>query len=238
MADVETKRKRKLVEEYEKEFNTAEGEENKRQKKIVLDLAVSELTSHIQSVQNVTDLQSIEVAKMKEAAILVRQGSSWTENVPGSMIAEAVLWKTVIQDKKIKRSVVQFDQLLVANRLFISELRWLQLKFLARKDTSTMDDIITMRKSRKYGANDLELPYHPLLLLFYQAASAGQAGLEFLAEDKSLDEPREDIRGMINGKRLLPQECKAECVWNNGEEEVGIDRNSDAFGKLLKVRER
>ena len=96
-----------------------------------------------------------------------------------------------------------------------------------------------MRAEREKGKRDLEVPYHPLLLLFYQAASCGQPGIEFLSEDHTLPKPREDIRGFINGTRMVPQECKTECVYNPQSDRYStdsIDANAEALGKLLQVK--
>src|SRR5688500_12661660 len=115
----------------------------------------------------------------------------------------------------------------------MAELRWLQLKL--RAPACSLKGVKEMRAGRPRGQRDLELPYHPLLLHFFQAAASGQAGLEFLAEDHTLPKPREDIRGIVDGRRLEPQECKAECVYNPTSDSLSaqsIDANAEAIGKL------
>jgi hypothetical protein len=139
---------------------------------------------------------------------------------------------------QVPREIVGTDQLLPPARALVSELRWLQLKLASRK--CSLQQVKKMRAERGAGQRDLELPYHPLLLHFFQAASRGQQGLEFLAEDHSLPKPREDIRGLVEGKRLVPQECKSDCVYNPDSADPtsarSIDANSEAIGKLLQVR--
>lgn len=162
--------------------------------------------------------------------------SSFTVTVPGGDVTEAVLWKAEVTEKNVPRTIVKVDSLLAGNREIITELRWLHLKLIA--PNVSLDAVNKMRANREKGQHDLEVPYHPLLLLFYQAASRGQQHLEFLSEDFTSSKPREDIRGMINGRREVPQECKSECVFNNSvdpQSVEAIDRNSEALGKLLQV---
>ena len=170
-----------------------------------------------------------------------RHCSSFTVTVPGEQVTEVVLWKAEVIDKNVLREVVDTDHILVPSRPLMAELRWLQLKTAARR--INLDAVKKMRaeRDRAAGKRDLEVPYHPLLLQFYQAASRGQIGLDFLAEDHALPKPREDIRGFINDARKVPQECKSECVYNPGPElrsVQSIDANAEAFGKLLQVGEQ
>ena len=170
-----------------------------------------------------------------------RHCSSFTVTVPGEQVTEVVLWKAEVIDKNVLREVVDTDHILVPSRPLMAELRWLQLKTAARR--INLDGVKKMRveRDRAAGKRDLEVPYHPLLLQFYQAASRGQIGLDFLAEDHTLPKPREDIRGFINDARKVPQECKSECVYNPGPElrsVQSIDANAEAFGKLLQVGEQ
>jgi hypothetical protein len=165
-----------------------------------------------------------------------RHRSSFTVTVPGDKVAEAVLWQAEVVDSNVPRSVVDADALLAPDRALVTELRWLQLKLVAA--SAPMGEVKSMRAARSSGRRDLEVPYHPLLLLFYQAAARGQAGVEFLAEDHALPAPREDIRGCIGGVRMVPQECKADCVYNPGPDmrnTASIDANAEALGKLLQV---
>ena len=156
--------------------------------------------------------------------------------VPGEQVDEVVLWKAEVIEKKVPRTVVPVDDLLAKERPLVADLRWLQLKLAAGRHS--LESVKRMRAERAVGKRDLEVPYHPLLLTFYEAASRGQLGLQFLAEDHTLPKPREDIRGLVNGSRKVPQECKSECVYNPGPElrsTQSIDANAEAFGKLLQV---
>lgn len=171
-----------------------------------------------------------------------RHKSSFTTTIPIEHAHESVLWKYDVMEKKIPREIVDIDELLQPARSLVCELRWLLLKLTCMsKSKRNLEAVKQMRRQREKEKNqrDLELPYHPLLLLFYQSAAAGQAGLEFLSEDHSADKPREDIRGMINGKRCVPQECKVEVVYNpdtaDQKGQAAIDANSEPLGKLLQV---
>lgn len=76
------------------------------------------------------------------------------------------------------------------------------------------------------------------LALLLQAASRGQQGLFFLAENQTSDDKaREDIRGMIQVlKRMLcmePSEVKARDICSPPNEPIrGIHRNRDGLGKV------
>jgi hypothetical protein len=169
-----------------------------------------------------------------------RHCSSFTVTVAGEDVSEVVLWKSEVIHKNVPREIVNIDKLLLPARPLISELRWLQLKLYASRDPScpSLKEIVEMRKTRPPDSHDLEVPYHPILLLFYQFASYGQHGLEFLSEDHTLPKPREDIRGFINKKRTEPQECKSDCVYNPTNDlnsSKSIDANAEPLGKLLQV---
>lgn len=181
-------------------------------------------------------LQNQVILNLSKTQQSKRHCSSFTVTVPGERVTEAVLWKAEVIDKSVPRTVVDVDQLLVKERPLVAELRWLQLKLSARRHS--LESVRLMRGERATGKRDLEVPYHPLLLAFYEAASRGQQGLQFLAEDHALPKPREDIRGFVNGSRKVPQECKSECVYNPGPDlrsSQSIDANAEAFGKLLQV---
>lgn len=165
-----------------------------------------------------------------------RHCSSFTVTVPGVQVQEKVLWDAEVVNKKVPRQIIDVNSLLAPSRPLLAELRWLHLKYSATRQS--LKQVKDMRKARQAGQRDLEVPYHALLLLFYQAAARGQAHLEFLAEDHRLPAPREDIQGFVNGARKEPQECKTECVYNLGPDShstQSIDDNAEAFGKLLQV---
>ena len=179
-----------------------------------------------------------ELESVSSQQTVKRHRSSYTVTVPGDKVDEAVLWRAEVVAKEVSREIVSVADLLQPQRPLLAELRWLQLKIAARKPSASLEPIKAMRAARLPGQRDLEVPYHPLLLLFYQAAAQGQSGLEFLAEDFTLSKPREDIRCIVNGARTVPQECKTECVYNNGAtpaDSAGIDANAEALGKLLQV---
>ena len=204
-----------------------EKEYLKRQRKILLD-----------DMQDV----SIELSNLTGQQNVKRHRSSFTTTVPIQDVSERVLWDADVVQQRIPREIVTVDELLQPARALISELRWLQLKLLclspANSNRCSLRAIQAMRQQRDPNQRDLELPYHPLLLLFYQAAATGQAELEFLSEDHQLPKPREDIRGMLHGVRQVPQECKAEYVYNptsipNSSD--AMDANAEPLGKLLQV---
>jgi hypothetical protein len=181
-------------------------------------------------------VQNKEIVDMSGQQQAKRHCSSFTVTVPGEKVSEVVLWKAEVIDKNVPRMVVDVNTLLSPTRPLIAELRWLHLKFTAARHS--LKHVKEMRSSRGTNKRDLEVPYHPLLLLFYDAASRGQLGIQFAAEDHALPAPREDIRGFIGGVRKVPQECKTECVYNptsNRMDSESIDANAEAFGKLLQV---
>jgi len=172
-----------------------------------------------------------------------RHRSSFTVTVPTDSVQEVLLWKTLVMEKNVKRRIVSIDHILRndLSRWLLFDLRWLQLKLLcldpSNSNSVTLIDIKAMKKNRTDGERDLEVPYHAPLLTFFQAAAAGQNEIEFLKEDFTLAKPREDIRGMIRGQRLVPQECKSDCVYNpnfDHNSPKSIDANAEAFGKLLQ----
>jgi len=184
------------------------------------------------------EAQNKEILRLSNQQQAKRHCSSFTVTVPGEQVSEVVLWKAEVVDRDVPREIVDVDELLVKSRELIADLRWLQLKLIAGRTSLDAVKIMRANRDRAAGKRDLEVPYHPLLLLFYEAAARGQIGLQFLAEDHALPKPREDIRGFINGTRKVPQECKSECVYNPGPDRrssQSIDANAEALGKLLQV---
>lgn len=154
-------------------------------------------------------------------------------------VSEVVLWRNDVRDRNVARTIVSPDAMLAPPRHLLPEMRWLQLQLMASDEdnlnNTSLAQIQWHRRERKRDAADLEVPYHPALLLFYQAASAGQADLQFLEEDHSAAKPREDVRGLVRGARMEPQECKVEYAWQRASDEETIDANAEPIGKLFQV---
>src|SRR5690242_7598883 len=65
MAEADLSKKRKYVADCQNEFNAATTDENKRQKKVLLEAAEIDLTSQAKTVENLVKLQTIEVSKQE-----------------------------------------------------------------------------------------------------------------------------------------------------------------------------
>lgn len=165
--------------------------------------------------------------------------SGWS-NCPVAFIADEKVWQVCVVNRHIERKIVELDELLQPERCIVSELRWLRLRLTGSREAS-LDPVKNMRKKRKADSDrnqkhDLERPYHPLILLFYQAAASGQIDLQFLSEDTTpSDNSREDIRCAIRGIIVDPSEAKAIYHCIGGRDKYGIDSNALPLGKLLQA---
>ncbi|CAL8469124.1 g8665 [Coccomyxa elongata] len=154
----------------------------------------------------------------------------------------AALWRNDIEGREVPCEVATVDSLLGHESTGLrADLRYLRM--LLDDPTTLASEISTLisaRKARVIGQKDLELPYHPLVVYLFQAASAGQVGLRFERENQTADDAsREDVRGMIlvdgSWMRLEPSEIKAfDFPSKPGDPVSGIHANADGFGKILK----
>ncbi|CAL8466526.1 g6062 [Coccomyxa elongata] len=154
----------------------------------------------------------------------------------------AALWRNDIEEREVPCEVATVDSLLGHESTGLrADLRYLRMLL---EDPNTLASeiaaLISARKARLISQKDLELPYHPLVVHLFQAASAGQVGLRFERENQSADDAsREDVRGMIlvdgSWMRLEPSEIKAFDFPSKPADPVsGIHANADGFGKILK----
>ena len=80
--------------------------------------------------------------------------------------AEGALWVSEVEARNIARQYVEVDEVLAAEHPLLADLQYVRLLALARKANAS--SVLKMKLEQKRGQNNLEYPYHPMLLTMLQ----------------------------------------------------------------------
>jgi hypothetical protein len=163
----------------------------------------------------------------------LRHKTAYTSVVVGD-VDEELLWEIEVQNADVSCRVVDVDRLLDAERPLVADLRYLWLLHVGR--TTSLSDIVKMKKQRNRRQHDLERYYYNPALTILRASAKGQLEVVVLFELRTRgDGARGDLWVYVDGHEYPSMMKAINGSLNPGTDAEGIHNNKAAFGKFFKI---
>ena len=163
-----------------------------------------------------------------------RAGTGFTVSLPVEDSEEERLWQQLVVTPGVPCQICPTHYMLSPCHPILAELRYLRFK-LGNSQYIPLSAIINMRRERQQQEpQDLEVPYHRIVVAVAEAAADGQDGISFLKEDHQ-GSARPDLRCCVHGQPKYPVACLPKFGCAHLGSNQGFKSNRAGLSKLLKA---